>query len=194
MAAQILASNGEAGLSIESLMAASNMARGTFYNYWQSREELMNNLWEYVAHEPFTAIQEMHAAVEDPAERLSITARLTIRRAAGDPAWGWLIIYLAGSEQISMHELVSYPGPDLNAGRIAERFNFPSLSVARDLVVGATLSGIRAVLRRNCPPDYAELVVSMILQALGISKNKADEISNRPLPQVKSTRPSIRRK
>src|SRR3546814_15682440 len=63
---------------IDDIIAAAGVARGTFYNYYTSIEELLDDLWERVGKEPFKRIQSATHNLSDPAERLAAEARLVL--------------------------------------------------------------------------------------------------------------------
>ncbi|HKR90140.1 MAG TPA: helix-turn-helix domain-containing protein [Phenylobacterium sp.] len=183
-AARVIAQRGEVGATIEALIAEAGVARGTFYNYWCSREDLLNDLWDKVGHDPFRSIQDAQETVSSAAERFSISARLTIRRAATDPAWGWLVIALAGTEQIGKHELGSYPMVDLNLGIEQGCFRIACLEAARDMIVGATISAMKAVLTAGRSSNYPEETTRMLLMALGLTSDDAAHVAYAPLPSA----------
>ncbi|MEQ8801692.1 MAG: TetR/AcrR family transcriptional regulator, partial [Haliea sp.] len=183
-AARLLAERGDHGLTIESLISEADVSRGTFYNYWDSREELVNALWDHVGHNPFAAMQAAHNQVEDHAERLSIIARHSIRQAAKDATWGWLVIYIAESEHIFHHELISYPSSELEAAMKAERVRVESFAAARDMIVGTTIAGMRQLLRNKESDNYPECLVALMLRALGLNRRDAKEVVGRPLPPL----------
>ena len=184
-AARVLAERGDHGLTVETLIAEAGVSRGTFYNYWDSREELMSSLWRCVGHNPFHAMQVAHDEFEDPVERLSIMARHAILRAAGDATWGWLVICIAESPEIEQHELFSYPGEDLREAISCKRVQCEHYGAARDLIVGTTIAGMRQALLYGIDEDYVAAIVCMMLRALGLTKRESSEITRSPLPKLK---------
>jgi len=183
-AAQVLARQGEDATTIDDFINGAGVARGTFYNHFQTRDEILAALWEHVGKSPFRAIQDAHARVSDPAEQLTVTARHILNRARKDFAWGWLMVYLSGRSETLTGDLKVYPMAEITAGHEAGRFTCADVNIARDLVVGAIRTGLYAVLQDEQPEDYAETMCTMILLALGLKAKDAKEVANRPLPAL----------
>src|SRR5882724_2010512 len=183
-AARVVAHLGEDESTIDHFINAAGVARGTFYNYFPTREDLIKSLWEHVGQDPFRAIQKISAGVTDPAERIILEARLVINNAAEDPAWGWLVWYLSRSAETLNEDLRAYPMPDLVAGRDAKRLMFQNDNAARDLVVSVVRSAIRATLTERPPASYVESLCIMMLMALGLTARESRKIAQLPLPDL----------
>lgn len=182
-AARVVAHLGEDEATIDHFISEAKVARGTFYNYFPTRDDLIAALWSYVGQDPFRAIQKISAAAADPAERLVMEARLVLARAAQDATWGWLLWYLSRSAESLNEDLRSYPMPDLLAGRASGRFRFDDPEAARDMVVGTIRAAMRTVLTNTARLGYAEGLSKMLLMALGISAAEAARLAVLPLPQ-----------
>jgi AcrR family transcriptional regulator len=165
--------------SIDDFTSAAGVARGTFYNFFDSREDLMVAVATLAA-ERMEAERMRAQGIMDPAERMACALRGYIRKAAEDATWGWVIVRIA---------LVAAPlGPamranlekDLADGAAAGRFVVPSMQAAQDLVLGAGIMGMRAVLRGEAGAEHAEAVARMVLLALGVPDAAA--VATRPLP------------
>ena len=55
-AARVIASHGSDSVSIDTFIRAAGVARGTFYNHFKTREELLDALWSSIGHDPFLEI------------------------------------------------------------------------------------------------------------------------------------------
>jgi AcrR family transcriptional regulator len=183
-AARVLAEHGETAASIELFIEAAGVARGTFYNYFDNRDAVIDALWQQVGANPFHSIQRACEPIADPAARLATACRLVIRRAELDHAWGWLVIHLATSRRIMSHELAQYPGADLQAGLEAGRFRFADLDAARDLVVATTIAGMKGLLKHERGKEYPEALAAMIMLALGVRRGETQALATLPLPST----------
>lgn len=175
-AARVVAEMGEGRARIEDFISAAGVARGTFYNYYRTREELLDDLWETIGKEPFGELRSLTEAVEDPAERLAIGIRLVLERAGRDHSWGWLVYSLSATSTVPA-DLMTYPGPDLVIGRHTGRFSFSNLDSASDVIVGTIRAALRAVLEQDRPLDYILSVIVQILKSLGIAEDEAQFIA-----------------
>jgi AcrR family transcriptional regulator len=182
-AARVMANEGD-NATIDTFIRAAGVARGTFYNHFKTREELLDALWTSIGHDPFLEIQNACKDLADPVERFAAVTRLVLLRAAQDPTWGWLILALSADEATLNDDLRGYPRPDLRAGAAAGRFRYESEASATDLVVGTMRAGLRALLHEGRDANYAQALCKMMLQALGINRIEATRISALPLSDV----------
>ena len=163
---------------IDDFIAEAGVARGTFYNYFETREDLLVAAAGAIA----DRIQAEGAALRslaDPAERIGSTVRTYIRKAATDPIRGWIIVRIAliaaPLGDAMRADLTQDIGDALAAGRIRAA----SPQAAHDLILGAGLMGMRAVLRGDAPESHAEDVAELLLTALGVPD--ATAVARRPL-------------
>lgn len=182
-AAKTIADHGEENVTIEDFIRAAGVARGTFYNYFETRDALIEALWSYVGRRPFARIQQACAAIGDPAERLATELRLVVRQASLDPTWGWLVFSMSGARTVN-EDLLSYPAPLLREGLASARFDFRQLDSARDMVVEATRAALRARLERQATDAYVAETCRLVLRALGIADADALRLGATVLPQL----------
>lgn len=183
-AARVVAELGESKASIDDFIRMAGVARGTFYNYYATRKDLLDDLWLRVGHSPFMEIQDACHTLSDPAQRLAAEIRLVIERAQQDPTWGWLVYALSSDRESVTEDLLQYPLPDLEAGRALGRFQFDDVKVAGDFVVGATRVALRACLEGRRTQKYIVSFCILVLKALGLEEREASEIAARPLPRT----------
>lgn len=183
-AARVMANQGSDSATIDTFIRAAGVARGTFYNHFKTREELLDALWTSIGHDPFLEIQNACSDIADPVERFAAVTRLVLLGAMDNPTWGWLILALSADEATLNDDLRGYPRPDLRAGAAAGRLRYESETGATDLVVGTMRAALRALLHEGREANYAQALCKMILQALGINRIEANRISALALPDV----------
>lgn len=172
-------------VTIDEIIAEAAVARGTFYNYFQTREEVLTAVAIALSDEMNHRIWEQYAEIEDPAARMAIAIRQFLHQAMRDSTWGWVIVrcgLLAAplSETIRMGVT-----RDLEAGMRLGRFQVANKQAAIDLVVGTGLMAMRTILSGYSEPDYPEQIAELILKTLGVEKGEAHSIAVRvlePLP------------
>jgi AcrR family transcriptional regulator len=182
-AARVVGELGEDNSKIDDFVAAAGLARGTFYNYYSTREELLEDLWSHVGRDPYKEILTMSAEIEDPAERLTAETRLVLERATTDPTWGWVMHAFSGSRHV-VRDMLSYPKPDLLIGQRSGRFEFDDLQSTSDLVVGAVRAALRTILEHGVRPGSIAALSIMLLRALGIDYREARAIVAKPLDEI----------
>lgn len=182
--ARVVAELGEQRANIDDFIRAAGVARGTFYNHYSTRKELLDDLWSSAGRAPFLQIHRTCEGLQDPAERLATEARLVFACAARNETWGWLVYSMSADNEAVSEDLLQYPRPDLEIGRKQGRFQFDDLLAACDLVVGSVRWGLRAVLEEGRPVRSGDALCVMVLKALAIDDAEAREIVARPIPEL----------
>jgi AcrR family transcriptional regulator len=154
---------------IDEICQEAEVARGTFYNYFSSVEELLRALTFEITHDYNLAVRAVIRAVPAGALRSGFALRYYLHRTRQDPSWGWAMVNLSAGGPIFGDETARYGLEAISEGMITEQFNAPSAQIAYDLMHGATLAGMITLLRSQQPDDYPEQLVALIMRGLGVS-------------------------
>ena len=199
-ARRLIAVRGCDAPTIDDFIKEAAVARGTFYNHFKDRVEVIEAVAQQEMLSLKTEIASALRKVKDPAERIAAIVHFCIRKAHEDPVWGGTMVHMMATGPYlgnAMHEEFA---ADLKAGLKAGRFRFRSLTAALDLVKGSTLFGMRSMAKGLNEPDLADEITSLVLQGLGVPANSALEIgqfgspaSNAPvLAEARTTRKKTR--
>jgi AcrR family transcriptional regulator len=181
-AVRIFARKGAGAAAIHEIAAEAGLANGTFYNYFRTRDELVEAASLRLAERFDTRIAAGRRQASDPAERVAIGCRRFMLQAKQDPVWGAAILRVWATSPIVNRTTAAGLLADLQAGRRAGRFRISSADAAIDLVQGAVLSGMRTILEGRGGERHASAVAALVLRALGV--DAADAIAARPLPPL----------
>ena len=184
-AVRVFARKGAGAAAIHEITAEAGFANGTFYNYFRTREELLDAASDRLAGRFHAAIGASYTGVGDAAERVAIGSRRFVLHALHDPTWGAAILRVWASSTAGSRTAAPLLA-DLRAGRRARRFRFASEDAAADLVQGAVLAGMRTVLERRAGEEHAAAVAALILRGLGLAAAEAEAIARKPLPPLVS--------
>jgi AcrR family transcriptional regulator len=169
--------------TIDDFIIEAGVSRGTFYNYFQTREDLMAAVAADLATFISGRIDAATRSVPDPVERVSIAARYFVALGAENETRAWvfarMIPIVGGPLTLAMSEHVR---SEMEAAAATGRVRVRSISAGIDLTLGMMAMAIRHNLSRRAQPYPPELVAAMVLQALGASFKEAEEVANRPLP------------
>lgn len=183
IALSVIAKKGFDAPTIDDFIAAAGVARGTFYNYFKTREDILRAAAAYVADTLDAEILPLFEDVEDPARRIAIAIRKFIDMSHRRPDWGGLLVHMiplaGGPVSPGMRRGVLY---DLKAGLRSERFRFPSMQAAIALSMGTITLAIRATIEESTPPAFPIMMATMVLQGLGMSPSEAARVAAKPLP------------
>lgn len=173
-------------VTIDDIIAEAGVARGTFYNYFQTREDVLRAVAASLSDVMNQKIWAQYATIADPAERMAIGLRQFLHQAMRDTTWGWVIVRIGLvaaplSETIERGLLT-----DLEAGIRLERFRVDSTQATVDLVLGTALMATRSILEGHTEPNYPEQITKLILKSLGVADDEAEAIAFKvlePLPK-----------
>jgi AcrR family transcriptional regulator len=159
-ALRVFAERGPDAPVIDEFVEAAGISRGTFYNHFDSVEELLHATSAWTTREVLQSIEDAMRGLEGPTLRLGIGLRLFFDHAVRAPVWSR---FVARVWRIGGMEL---PARDLVAGVRLGHFRVPGRDAAVDLLFG----GIRAALHRigegGVPPAYGDHMTELCLQAL----------------------------
>src|SRR5262245_54018831 len=183
-AVRVFARKGAGAAAIHEIAAEAGLANGTFYNYFRTREALLEATSLRLAERLHAEIADSRAAVDDPAERVAIGCRRFVLQASNDPVWGAALLRVLHSTAPPSSRAAAPVLADLRAGRRRGRFRYASESAAVDLVQGTVLAGMRTVLEGRAGLEHAAAVAALVLRGLGLTAADADAVAARPLPAL----------
>jgi AcrR family transcriptional regulator len=182
-ALSVIAERGFDAPTIDDFVDAAGVARGTFYNYFKTREELLAAVAAHVADELDSALVPIYDLADDPARRISVAIRHFTKKSRERPDWGWVLVRMIPIEGGPLSEEMRRGViGDLSSGLRMGRFKFKSMDAALAYGMGVLVMSIRAVLMDAVPPDFAESMAAMALQGLGLSGREAWRIASMPMP------------
>jgi len=168
---------------VADFIAASGVSRGTFYNYFQTRQEILAAVADELAREINALILPVLSDLTDPAERVAASVRCFIGMAAGDPVRGAILVRMipiAGgplNEQMRRHAVAMF-----REGVSSGRFKIESIQAAHDIGLGMVAMVVRTILgKKHVPANYTQVTLAMYLRSLGIQAREATRIASMPL-------------
>ena len=178
----VVAEKGLEGAVVADFIKAAKVSHGTFYNYFDSRDQLVEELAKKIEAEIIDYDDRVRAATSDLAQRIIVGVRLNIRRASVDADWSRFMIMLRMQRIMEGVRRDSGVRSDIinamRAGQIATQ--------DVDLAVGAvetiTLMGLCRAVDSQGPDNLDERVGAITLCALGVPLERAQALASEPLP------------
>jgi len=168
-------------VTIDEIIGEAAVARGTFYNYFQTREEVLTAVAAALSDEMNHSIWAQSAQIDDPAERMAIATRQFLHQAIRDSTWGWVIVRCGLVAAPLSETIKTGVTTDLEAGMELGRFQVANKQAAIDLILGTGLMAMRTILGGHPEPDYPEQIAKLILKTLGVDDGEAHSIAFRVL-------------
>lgn len=169
-------------IALLEVAAEAEVSNGTIYNYFRTRDEVLEAVGIAMAAEFSDAISELTSDVQCGAQRLSIGVRMFICRAATDHQWANALLRIIHFDQAMRSRLATHVLDDLREGLRAGTFAYLDEGVALDMVLSCTTGAMRAVVEGRAAVEHDLRVSEMILQALGATPARARKITSKPLP------------
>ena len=192
---ELMADRGRAGVAINEITEAADVGFGSFYNHFESKDDIHAAVVEEVFSRFGEALSQIAEVLDDPAEILAASLRYVMERARREPRWGRFLIRSAFSMQNMSQGMGRYLMQDLQRGIDAGRFRTEDLMMTLLTIGGVVVATINAEFELNADADIhqlpgfdteglAERVVAWVLRQLGLKDEEAREIAQRPLPAM----------
>jgi AcrR family transcriptional regulator len=185
-AAQSFIAAGKLNVPVLEITQAADVGMGSFYNHFQSKEELFEAAVADVLDTHGALLDQLTAGMDDPAEKFACSFRLTGRLFRRRPQESRVLLTSGLSLIASDRGLGPRALRDITeaveAGRLQVDDPVRSLAVA-----GGALMGVGQLLQDDPSRDdalTADQVTEDVLRLFGLSAEEAHEICQRPLPDI----------
>jgi len=172
--------------SIQEITEEADIGFGSFYNHFESKEQLFQTASQEVLERWGQMIDRASAGLTDPAERFAVGTRISGRL-------GWTHPDIAGFLTGAGLDALDIPtglAPrarrDIQAGQATGRFTVPDADIALSAVAGGLLGLLRT--GQHYPERVTETTVDQLAEAvlrlLGVPAPEAARLATLPLPDT----------
>ena len=180
----LFAGRGFEHTTIADITDTADLGVGSFYNHFDSKEDLLAALLEQALSEQLAALDSRRAGIDDPAEAVAIAHRHWVRLTSEGPEWAWLVVRLETSFELVAATQGDTALKDLDRGIECGRFQVASRELALQASGGALISAMRTMLTGAEIPHADSIHAEGVLRMFGVPSAEAAEIARRPLPDV----------
>jgi AcrR family transcriptional regulator len=185
-AAQAFVAAGKLNVPVLEITQAADVGMGSFYNHFDSKEELFQAAVNEVLDEIGAILDKLTGEGEDPAETFARSFRLVGRLFRQRPEMSRVLLNTGLTLISADRGLAPRAQRDIDAATRAGRFSVddPVLGLA---VAGGALMGLGQLLHDQPERDDAETadrVTRDVLIMFGLPADEAAEICRRPLPDL----------
>jgi AcrR family transcriptional regulator len=189
---RVFAEKGFEAPVIDDFIVASGLSRGTFYNHFKTREEILKAVADVLAREINDRILPILKPLTDPAERICACVLCFIGIAAADQTRGWILVRMMPVVGGSLNDAMRrHARNEIRRGVAEGRFKIDSIPVALDLGLGMAAMVIRSILAKRVPAHYSRTAAAMFMRSLGIGAEEARRIAAMPLPLLHASKLSF---
>ena len=172
--------------SIQEITDEADIGFGSFYNHFDSKEQLFQTASEQVLERWGQMIDRASAGITDPAELLAVGLRISGRLGWTHPDIAGFLVG-AGLEALDIPTgLAPRALRDIQAGQAAGRFTLPDAEIALSAMAGGLLGLLRLRLRNpeRIDETAVDQLTEAVLRLLGIAAPEAAELAALPLPDT----------
>lgn len=173
-AMRVFAASGVSPPVIDDVIREANVSRGTFYNYFDSLEQVLVAIGQELNNQMTSDILPVYDVLTQPWQRAAVASRLFLIRALLDPKWAGFVTRVDAWQHNTL--VAEYMSKDLENGKAVGDFRFDRLDAATDFLMGASAHGIQAIQQGvDDPKQYMDACVRMTLASVGCSADRCEE-------------------
>ena len=171
--------------TVDSVISEAGISRGTFYNYFEGRDQLLSAVGFELMHDFNSSVRDSLANESNVTLRTAQWTRHYLHRFRSDANWGWAVVNVSLSgPHLLAEETRQLTLANLEAGIATNDFRVPNVQAVLDFGWGSVLAAAITILHGEAPPDYPEQVCLLILRALGVAERKAFHAVSAPLHEL----------
>ena len=167
----LLAERPPEALTVDTIVEAAGVAKGTFYYHFQSIDELVAAVGAKLADSFDELLAPSRLDEPDPIVRMSFAFTKFLEKALDDPIWARVVVRSAqvpaGLDQIRGHLEA-----DLAEAIAQGRLTIQDVELAADIIIGIWLQVTRGSLERRATPDLTRQTLDAVLRALGVTQSR----------------------
>jgi AcrR family transcriptional regulator len=164
----LLAERPPEALTVDAIVEAAGIAKGTFYYHFQSVEELVAAAGGSLADSFDGLLAPSLLGESDPIVRMSLAFTKFLQKAINDPLWGQLVVRSA-QVPAALDRIREHLEADLTEAIAQGRLAIQDVELAADIVIGIWLQVTRGSIERRAAPDLTRQALTAVLRALGVS-------------------------
>jgi AcrR family transcriptional regulator len=164
----LIATKGVPGLRIQEITKEADIALGSFYNYFSSKEELLEAIITESLSDLASATISNVDETTDPAVVVARANLQVIRLAYDEPDFARLIVNIGHSEALFGDAVHPHARVAVERGIANGRFVVPDIEVLLTAVIGGAFALIREILDGRHGPHAERSFAHYVLTALGV--------------------------
>lgn len=180
-AQELLLEGGFAALGIQQLTERAEVALGTIYNYFRTREEVADAVVEMLTNSFLGAIANITHGLSDPAEIMSASIRQTLSWMKPNSEFGRLLFISGLPMTRYVYQTRQGFHKDMQLGISTGRFSVTQEAVISSMIAGGVMAVLLDLFLGQVQAEVIENVAEQALLMLGLSAQEAQQIANLPL-------------
>jgi AcrR family transcriptional regulator len=167
--------------TVDTVIVHAGVARGTFYNHYNSLEELLTSLSRHITHDFNLRVLDHIGTISSPPEQAAVFLKAYLQKASVDSRWGWGMVNLSVYGPIFGAACHRMTESNVRRGIESGDYICTSISVGSDIASGALLAGMMHILREGDSKGYIPGIVQSIMLAWGMPDDRAKSLARKRL-------------
>lgn len=148
---------------IDDIIKKAGVSRGSFYKYYDSLEQLTQQLGEQLTDEMIITYQKLFTNVNSDLAKITGGTVITLARASMDPRWGLFTSSIDFIEHLNnQNPLFCTVVDTLETAKKKQLLQFESIEVASDMLTGATIGATKRLAHGVQQPKKYILEMTML--------------------------------
>lgn len=170
----VFAERGTEAATIQEIADTADVAKGSFYNHFDSRADVLRAVVEATLERLGAALDGSVAGGEDdPARVLAHSLYASLRACVEDPVVGGFVLRTAGMVEVADAALGERGRRDLLNGIRSRRFRSTDPELTLTAITGSAAAVIQKRLRGELPEEAEVGLVALVLGLLGVREEEA---------------------
>ncbi|HZZ48018.1 MAG TPA: TetR/AcrR family transcriptional regulator [Pseudonocardia sp.] len=183
----LIAQRGVAGLRIQDITEHADVALGSFYNHFATKEDLVAEVVTQSLDELASTTLDTVPDGADAAEVVAMSCLRVIRLADDEPDFARLVVNLANADVLFGAAIQPYARAVIERGITIGRFTVADLDVTLTAIIGGALALIREMLEDRHAPDASLSYARYVLGGLGLTPTEAASVADAVAHQPAAT-------
>ncbi|WP_199554714.1 TetR/AcrR family transcriptional regulator [Sandaracinobacteroides hominis] len=167
-------------ISIDAVVIEAGVSKGSFYNYFTDRQELVEAVVGDVRNHLHSIVVRVNEQETDAAKRVARAVCVFLRYAVEEPEGSGALARIHGT-YLSVDAPFNEPlVADIRRGLASGRFRIPTLDAGVLLVIGIVQVGLISILQERNPAlavSKSQQLVMMMLRGLGVESDEANQMA-----------------
>lgn len=187
----VFADKGVDASVIEDVIAAADVSRGTFYNYFRTNAELLTAAIQELGNELVEQIEEQVKPIPSPGARVFTGLRLYMGAARQYPLFARFVARI-GPLAIGPENLVrAYIPVHIAEAVDCREFVEQPARTALDTIVGVGVMVVARIADRDADDAYVKAMLLALARALGFDPARAEAVLSKPLAPLRLAADSL---
>ena len=185
------------GVSVDEIVAAAEVAKGSFYNHFADKDVFAREIAAMVRRQVEQSVNDANLGIEDPATHLARAVCVFVRFATEHRASAQVLWRLNAGATMADAPINRALRDNLLAGIRARRFKYVDIESAVLLVIGIVIVALRHALEERLvttPKKIARNAAAGLLRAFGIQAAQAAQLATEAAGSIFSRTIHLERK